>query len=66
MVKLRKGRKHINTQPVHAEQNISERYTSVKGLVKGRVIIVTLRLEKSRNVDSVLKQESRNSSDQAG
>lgn len=25
LVKLRKGRKHINIQPVHAEQNITER-----------------------------------------
>lgn len=61
-MKLRKGRKHINTQPVHAEQNITERYTSVKGLVKRRVMILTLRLEKSRNVGSILEQESSSSS----
>lgn len=65
-VKLRKGRKQINTQHVHAEQNLIERYTSFKGLVKERVMIVTVRLEKSRNVDSTLEQESRSSSDQAG
>lgn len=65
-MKLRKGRKQTSTQPVHAEQNLIERYTSFKGLVKGRVMIVTVRLEKSRNVDSTLEQESRSSSDQAG
>lgn len=66
LVKLRKGRKQINTQPAHAEQNLIERYTSFKGLVKGRVMILTVRLEKRRNVDSTLEQESRSSSDQAG
>lgn len=62
-MKLRKGRKHINIQPVHAEPNITERHRSFKGIVKGRVTIITLRLEKSKNVDSTLEQESRSSTD---
>lgn len=60
---LRKGRKHTNTQPVHAELNVTERHRSFKGLVKGRVTTITLRREKSSNVDSTLEQESRSSSD---
>lgn len=50
LMKLRKRSKPINTQPVHAEQNLTERRTSFKGLVKGRAVIVTTVLEKSKTV----------------
>lgn len=49
--KLKKRSKPINTQPVHAEQNLTERCTtSFKGLAKGRAVIVTVVLEKSKTV----------------
>lgn len=49
-MKLRKGSKPINTQPAPAELKLTERCTSFKGLLKGRVMIVTTVLEESKNV----------------
>lgn len=67
LMKLREGSKTINTQPVHAQQNLTGRCTGLEGLVKGRVIDCKNSASEKQEwgINLRLKHESRRSTDEA-